>query len=206
MRPTAPQWRQTHRAVVDEPKITLGFMTDISGSMSGAVQPMGAAAYIVGRAVNNMDGTFASVTFAERVYGIVKPGQTVKDVPVMRANGGWENFKQAFHALDEVLNLIDGDGLRILVLATDGVYGADGQKPFAAAAMRLCLKRGVIPVHLDFTGKIHFYDDQYGSRLGLVREPIRIPEGTAPQDVAKIIGEAVVAEVKHYKARQGAAA
>lgn len=206
MRPTAPQWRQVHREVVDEPRIRLGFMTDISGSMSDAVRPMGAAAYIVGRAVNDFDGTFASVTFAERVYGIVRPGQTVRDVPVMEANGGWENFKQAFHALDEVIDLIDGDGLRILVLATDGVYGAEGQKEAASTAMRLCVKRGVVPIHLDFTGKIHYYDATYGSRLGLTREPIRIHSGTAPQEVARLIGEAVVTEVAHWKAKHGVTA
>jgi hypothetical protein len=201
-------WRKKKITVTDEPTVRVGLMVDISGSMTAAAKPMGSMAYILGNGVNRADGIFASVVFGAKVYGVVKPGQKITTVPVVDPSDGFEAFKPAFLALDSALDLLDGEGLKILVLATDGHLVDPEHAKYADTAIRLCEKRGVLVLHLDFSGvdQVAKGDARYNLRHGNKTMPLNIPVGTPPAQVADLIGQRVLAEAAKLQAKRGGAA
>jgi hypothetical protein len=198
--PTALQWRHARTMLTDEPKLRVGLLTDISGSMRSAAQPMGSTAYIVGNAVERMGGLFASVVFGVGIYGVVRTHERINYVPVVDPRDGWENITEGFYALDYVLDLLDGDGVKILVLASDGRYGGAGQLPFGCTMMQLCEQRGVTVLHLDFTGHAALYAGTHNTRMGN-KTPLIDVQGKSPKEVAEILGGALVTGVQNFYAR-----
>jgi hypothetical protein len=198
-RPTAEQWRHTVTAVTDEPKLRVGLLTDISGSMSDAAEPMGSTAFVVGNAVERIGGLFGSAVFGVGVYGVVAPHERIDVVPVVNPADGWENIQQGFYALDYVLDLLDGDGVKILVLATDGRLVHPEQLAFGQTMIQLCEKAGVTVLHLDFTGTAGRYDSSHSTRLGN-KTPLVDVQDKSPRDVAGVLGEALIKGVRQFYA------
>jgi hypothetical protein len=200
MRPDANMWRSSKVTLTDEPTIRVGLAVDISGSMKEAEKPMGSTAYMIGNGVTRANGVFASVVFGEKIRGVVKPGQKIDQVPVVAAKDGYEAFKDAFLALDSMLNLLDGDGVKILVLASDGAFVDPAHAQYADLVMRMCEKRNVLVLHLDFDNG--YMDTRF--RHGNKTLPVGIPSGTTPQDVATLIGDRLIAEVRKLQAKRAA--
>lgn len=198
--PTAEQWRHSRTVLTDEPKLRVGLLTDISGSMAKAADPMGSTAYIVGNAVERMGGLFASVVFGVSIYGVVRPHEKINYVPVVEPHDGWENITEGFYALDYVLDLLDGDGVKILVLASDGRYGGAGQLEFGETMMRMCEDRGVTVMHLDFTGHAALYAASHNTRMGN-KTPLVNVRGKSAREVAEILGNALVKGVAEFYAK-----
>lgn len=118
----AEPWRRTMRKHVDDPKLTLGVMVDISGSMSMAMEPMAVTAWVMSEAVRRVQGRTAMVYYGQDVFPTLKPGQHLDKVTVYTAPDGTEKFNRAFKALDGGLKLLHGTGARLLVVVSDGCY------------------------------------------------------------------------------------
>jgi hypothetical protein len=110
------------RKHTDEPALSVGVMVDISGSMSSAMNPMASTAWIMSEAVRRVQGRCAMVYYGSDVFPTLKAGQRLKEVNVYSAPDGTEKFDRAFRALDGALNLLNGDGARLLVVVSDGHY------------------------------------------------------------------------------------
>ena len=130
------------RKHTDEPELSVGVMVDISGSMSSAMNPMASTAWIMGEAVRRVQGRCAMVYFGSDVFPTLKAGQRLKDVNVYSAPDGTEKFDRAFRALDGALNLLNGEGARLLVVVSDGHYTSDEMENAKAWVAR-CSKNGV---------------------------------------------------------------
>lgn len=113
------------RKHTDEPDLTVGVMVDISGSMSSAMNPMASTAWIMSEAVRRVQGSTAMVYYGQDVFPTLKAGQRLKEVRVYSAPDSTEKFDRAFRALDGELNLIYGEGARLLVVVSDGEYTPD---------------------------------------------------------------------------------
>ena len=130
------------RKHTDEPELSVGVMVDISGSMSSAMNPMASTAWIMSEAVRRVQGRCAMVYYGSDVFPTLKAGQRLKEVNVYSAPDGTEKFDRAFRALDGALNLLNGEGARLLVVVSDGHY-IDSEMESAKAWVARCSKNGV---------------------------------------------------------------
>jgi hypothetical protein len=130
------------RKHTDEPTLSVGVMVDISGSMSSAMNPMASTAWIMSEAVRRVQGRCAMVYYGSDVFPTLKAGQRLKEVNVYSAPDGTEKFDKAFRALDGALNLLNGEGARLLVVVSDGHYTHE-ETENAKAWVARCSKNGV---------------------------------------------------------------
>lgn len=117
-----PAWKSKSRKHTDDPTLRLGVMVDISGSMSGAMEAMATTAWVLGEAGHRIQAKTAMVYFGSGVFPTLRQGQRLDEVRVFTAPDGTEKFGQAWEALDGELGLTYGDGVRILVIVSDGQY------------------------------------------------------------------------------------
>jgi hypothetical protein len=116
---TAEPWRQVHRRHVEDPKLRIGVMVDISGSMRSAMEPMAVTAWLLAEAGYRIQAQVAQVYYGNSAFPTLKPGQRLPKVVVRSATDGTERFDQAFKALDGKLELLQGTGARLLVICSD---------------------------------------------------------------------------------------
>lgn len=132
--------RRTH---VDDPDLIVGQICDISGSMSGTMEAMAVSTWIMANSVNRIEGsTYASVYYGESVFPTLWPGEKLEKVTKYGANDGFEEFNQAFQAIDGKLNLLRGSGVRLLVITSDGNYRPHEEKA-CRKWLSECQKAGV---------------------------------------------------------------
>jgi hypothetical protein len=142
-------WRRTVRKHVEDPTLTIGVMVDISGSMGDAMQPMATTAWVMSEAVRRVQGRAAMVYYGQDVFPTLKPGQHLPEVNVYTAPDGTEKFNKAFKALDGSLNLLHGNGARLLVVVSDGCYTAEESRA-ARTWIDACQRAGVGVLWLPF--------------------------------------------------------
>lgn len=142
-------WRKKVRKSTDEPTLTVGVLVDISGSMGDAMNPMATTAYVMGEASKRVQGKCAMVYYGNDVFPTLRPGERPDEVRVYTAPDGTEKFDSAFRALDGTLDLLHGQGARLLVIVSDGAYTTD-ETASAKKWMRRCGEEGVAVVWLPF--------------------------------------------------------
>jgi acyl dehydratase len=147
---TQPEaWRRKVRKQTDEPTLTVGVMVDISGSMGAAMEPMATTAYVLSEATNRVQGRAAMVYYGQSVFPTLRAGERMSEVKVYTAPDGTEKFDDAFRAVDGTLDLLYGDGARLLVVVSDGHY-TPNESAAAKRWMRRCAEEGVAVVWLPF--------------------------------------------------------
>lgn len=142
-------FRKTVRKHTDDPTLTVGVMVDISGSMSSAMQPMATTAWVMSEAVRRVQGKCAMVYYGSDVFATLKAGQHLEEVAVYDAPDGTEKFNKAFKALDGSMNLLNGEGARLLVVVSDGEYTHDEVRATRSWLAR-CDQAGVAVLWLPF--------------------------------------------------------
>jgi hypothetical protein len=115
-----PAWKSKVRKHTDEPTLSLGIMVDISGSMSSAMEAMASTAWIMSEAGRRIQARTAMVYYGEGVFPTLRVGQKLDQVSIYTAPDGTEKFGKAWEALDGELGLTYSDGVRILVIVSDG--------------------------------------------------------------------------------------
>lgn len=132
--------RRTH---VDEPDLTVGIICDISGSMGGTMEAMASSTWIMANSVNRIEGSkCAAVYYGESVFPTLWPGEKLEQVTRYNANDSFEQFNAAFQAINGKLNLLRGDGVRLLVVTSDGNY-RDHEERACRMWLSECQKAGV---------------------------------------------------------------
>lgn len=139
---TNPAWRHKTRKHNDDPTLRMGIMVDISGSMGSAMEAMATTAWVMSEAGRRVQAKTAMVYYGSDVFPTLKVGQKLDKVSVYSAPDGTEKFGKAFNALDGLLNLTYGDGVRMLVVVSDGHYTTT-ETENAKATARLCRENGV---------------------------------------------------------------
>jgi hypothetical protein len=142
-------FRRTRYQHVDDPNLTVGIMVDKSGSMSGAMAPMGATAWVFSEAVHRIQGKAAMVYYGSDVFPSLRPGERQQTVNIYSAPDGSHDFDKAFQALDGTLDLLTGTGARLLVVVSDGQYGSHESERTRHWLDR-CYARGVAVLWLGF--------------------------------------------------------
>jgi hypothetical protein len=175
-------WRRTARKQTDDPTLNVGILVDISGSMGSAMEPMATTAWVLSEAVRRVQGRAAMVYFGTGVFATLRAGEHLKEVNVYTAPDGTERFDQAFHAIDGALNLIDGNGARLLVVVSDAYFTYD-EVMKANQHVATCARNGVGVLWLPFG------TDTYAQRI--VGNNGTVLSGSFdPADAASLIGRA----------------
>lgn len=137
-----PSWDKKVRKHTDDPTLRLGVMVDISGSMGSAMEAMATTAWVMGEAGRRIQAKTAMVYYGSGVFPTLRVGQRLDQVRVFTAPDGTEEFGEAYSALDGELGLTFGDGVRILVVVSDGQYRPN-QTEAARQAIQECKRNGV---------------------------------------------------------------
>jgi hypothetical protein len=153
---TVEPWRRTIRKHTDDPTLKVGVMVDISGSMSGAMEPMASTAWVLSEAVRRIQGRAAMVYYGESVFATLKPGQHLSEVTVYTAPDGTEKFDSAASALNGAMNLTGGSGARLMVVVSDGIY-TDRETPKAKEWVKRMTDNGVGVVWLTESANYGYY-------------------------------------------------
>ena len=175
-------FRRTVRKHTDDPTLNVGIMVDISGSMGGAMRPMATTAWVMSEAVNRIQGNCAMVYYGNDVFPTLKVGQRLKEVNVYSAEDGTEKFGKAFSALDGALNLLHGNGAKLLVIVSDGQYTRE-ETQICKDVVSKCKEAGVAILWLPF--------DSGSSARSLGGDYAEVmTEVTDPAQASEIIGRA----------------
>jgi hypothetical protein len=146
---TAQPWERKKRRHVHNPPLTLGLMTDTSGSMGWAQEVVASAAYIFSNAIARVGGKAAAVTFGDYAEGVVRPGEVPTTVASRRANGGTERFEWAIAALDGALHLTHNKGAKVVVIICDGGLVETGECERAVLWLERLRRAGTAVLWLD---------------------------------------------------------
>ena len=158
-----PAWRKKVRKHTDDPTLRLGVMVDISGSMSSAMEAMATTAWVMGEAGHRIQAKTAMVYYGSGVFPTLRVGQRLADVSVYSAPDGTEKFDEAWQALDGEVRLTSNDGVRMLVIVSDGNY-TQPQSQSAIQALKECRANGVAVLWITPKGCM-----DYGAR-GIIGE------------------------------------
>ena len=142
MRGELPTWKSKSRKHTDDPTLRLGVMVDISGSMGMAMNAMGTTAWVLSEAGRRIQAETAMIYYGSGIFPTLKRGQRLSEVTIYTAPDGTEMFAEAFEALDGELSQTFGDGVRILVIVSDGNY-TPAQTERAKQILRECKQNGV---------------------------------------------------------------
>lgn len=135
---TAEPFRQVIRKRVEGPPPIVGMACDVSGSMTASVQPMAQIMWACSRAIPRVGGKFAAVSFGQTVKALIPPGARPNQVPVFQAKDGYEEAFGAISALTGGLNLLGNvNGVKILIISSDGMWQADQREASVALLKRL---------------------------------------------------------------------
>lgn len=177
---TENPFRKTVRRHTDEPTLKVGVMVDISGSMGSAMNPMATTAWVMSEAVNRIQGDCAMVYYGNDVFPTLRVGQKLPKVKVFTARDSTEKFHKAFQALDGTLDLLHGNGARLLVIVSDGDYTPEETR-LCMEVVKKCEKAGVAILWLPF-------DNGYSAkRLGQGYAEV-VENITNPAEASEIIG------------------
>lgn len=123
---TATPWKQTRRRQVEAPPFSAAISVDVSGSMDAWQRAVSSFAWAVGKATHNQGGKVGAVAWNDDVRVIAKPGKVSKDVVVAGCSGGSRGLARSLDALDGQMDLAYAEGVRVLVILSDGNIGTAG--------------------------------------------------------------------------------
>jgi len=115
-------------------KVKAGVLIDISGSMQAYAQLGLSLAWVIGSAINQLGGEVATVAFSNRVWPIVAPSEQNRAVVMCGTTAGDHLMAKSQLAVDGALDLIDGDGARLLFVFSDGEFGVGGETKYLQEA------------------------------------------------------------------------
>jgi hypothetical protein len=187
--PTAKPFTAIQRAKTIHTQIRVGIGCDISGSMRPAEEPLAVARWVLADALHQINGEVATVLFGNDAHGVQAPRERLTEIEAFDHNGGSEDYIGGFSMLDAALNLIDGEGARLLVIITDGHFVRKDAVDYAEVTMDMCKRAGVAVIWLSMSDYFA-RDDGYGH--GTVVNA----HGKSPIEVADLLGKAVVDEFR----------
>lgn len=116
------QWERTRVTVDLNPSLTVGIMTDVSGSQSWAESLSSRLSWILSKAFRTVNARTATVAFGERIYMPSVPGEPMREQILITADQSTEKFDVGLGALDHILKLTNSLGVRMLFVLTDGIF------------------------------------------------------------------------------------
>lgn len=150
---TAQPFRHRRRATVEAPSLRVGLAVDVSGSMEATAAALASAMYVIGQAVQHVQGRSAALAWGTALTPLTRPGRAPTQVPKLATKEGTAVLPEAIRALDGVLGLAQPDHARLLVIASDGQLDSTVQTAEASGLIRRLAERGCPTLQLCLDGK-----------------------------------------------------
>lgn len=116
---TATPWTQVRRREVENPPITLAVATDVSGSMDQFQHEVCSFTWAFSNAVRKLKGKCGALAWNTVPWELINPGTGYPKMPIANAGGGSTGLPETIKALDSLVDLSFGEGVRVLVIITD---------------------------------------------------------------------------------------
>lgn len=116
---TATPWTQVRRREVENPPITLAVATDVSGSMDRFQREVCSFTWAFSNAVRKLKGKCGALAWNTVPWELIKPNTGYTKMPIASAGGGSTGLPATIKALDSMVDLSFGEGVRVLVIITD---------------------------------------------------------------------------------------
>ncbi len=146
--PTAQPWRRTRRRTIEQPRIRLATLLDVSGSMRNAAAELSSAAWVLANAVHDAGGSCATAAFGDTVGAVTAPGQPPRDVIELDTFGGTEHIADALDVVSGALNLYQPGAPRLVVILSDGIWVSPAQRTIADQRISTLRAHGVHILHV----------------------------------------------------------
>lgn len=201
--PTEPMFFRRGVEHAPEVPISVGIALDISSSTRAEAEMVAVARWTLSHAITRANGQVAAALFGNEGWGIQRAGiKPPANIVKYAHNHGMEAFKDAFLLLDEELNLIDGDGARVLVVITDSHFVDSRHAQYAPLAMEQCRQGGVAVVWVYPHERASWRNwtpadlEERGTNFGYGR---CVVAPAKPTEFADMIGEAIADEVRYQR-------
>lgn len=122
--PTAKPWVATRHTHNEPPRIRLGIICDISGSMETHAENVASCVYIISKTINRLNGTTGTIAFGIDNHIINLPGDNPQHVTTFHSRAGTETPDRAIRTITEMLHLNQPTPgtVNILVIVSDGKW------------------------------------------------------------------------------------
>jgi hypothetical protein len=120
--PTTKQFERQKVKHAPKTKIKVGILLDISASMGGHAALGCSLAWVLAEATRRVRGDVAVVAASNEVWPLVAPDEVQPGVIVTGTSAGGHDMGGGVLALDGALDLIEGEGARVLVVFSDGQF------------------------------------------------------------------------------------
>jgi len=120
---TAKPWKQTRRRSVENPPIKLIVLSDISGSMGAYQREVASFTWAMANGVKKIRGAVGALAWngSGAPFHMIKPNSNISStIDYYAAGGGSDGLPDAIRAADGLMNLGFGEGVRVMVVITDG--------------------------------------------------------------------------------------
>lgn len=159
--PVAKPWKKTKRDVTHTPPLTVAILTDVSGSQSWATRISSDLTWVLSRAVHEINGTVAAATFGAGVEILCKPGEIMDKKKVRSAVDYTEMFMDSLLTMEHLLQLSTRDGMKVIVVFTDGEFVAPGEMNKTVKALHEYNRQNVLTLWVSPSAK----DEMYAGRF-----------------------------------------
>ena len=180
--PSAKPWKKTRRRHVEQPKLRVGLVVDVSGSMSPVVPTVSSTMWIVANAVHDVGGKAAGYSFGDSWNTVVRSGTPPKQVADFGQGGGTMNPGYAILQAEKDLQF-DQPGPRVLVIVSDGAWAWAGDQDLADQAVERLMAQGVVVLSVN----IGFEPSEHPSTRTCVLDSV--------DEIPQVIGGACLAEL-----------
>lgn len=181
---TATPWKQTRRREVDNPPITLAVASDVSGSMGIWQREVSSYTWAFSHAVKKLKGKAGALAWNVGPTALIQPNVASEYIPVASAGGGSTGCPATMLALDSMMELSFGQGVRVLTVITDGFLTGRGHMnapcPETQGVINALHDRGVQIIWV------------VTRRNGWIPKNTTSAVLTDPSDFGKIVGKTVI--------------
>ena len=125
------------RRITPSPRteIKAGVLIDVSGSMTHYSMLGLSLAWVIGSAINQLGGKVATVLFSNLAVPVASPTEQSNAVVMTGTSAGDHVMSEAQLMADGALDLIDGDGARLLFVFSDGEFGYRNETKYLREAV-----------------------------------------------------------------------
>lgn len=176
---SARPWKSVKKHHTVSKPLSIGVMTDTSGSMTWAEEFVAEFAYIVSNAGLKINAKVCAVAFDEEVKRVVLPGERLRTVRQYAADGGSENFDGAAAALDGALRLTTANGeVKLLFIVSDGNLVRGDEMRKAKMWIDKMIKGGTQVFWIGLNGPSHekFFSDAVSVPVNIYHPESAYPE------------------------------
>lgn len=181
--PSAKPWKKIKRKRVEQPKLRVGLVVDVSGSMGGVIPTVSSTMWVVANAVHDVGGRAAGYSFGDSWNVVVEAQKPPRQVTSFGQGGGTMNPGYAIQQAERDLDF-DLPGPRVLVIVSDGAWAHTPEGDLADQELKRLIAQGVVVLSVN----VEWEPSEHPSSRTCVLDAV--------EEIPEIIGGACLQELQ----------